>query len=73
MTDNPQAFQTNTEIKPEIVTAIVAALKAGGYLTPNSQIVGLRRKGVKNPWMRSGLWEIMMGRDFSGLDPGSRQ
>lgn len=73
MTDNPQAYQTNNEIRPEIITAIVAVLKAGGYLTPASQMVGLRRKGAKNPWMRSGLWEIMMGRDFSNLDPGTRQ
>lgn len=73
MNDNPQAYQTNNEIRPEIVTAIVAALKAGGYLTPAGQIVGLRRTGAKNPWMPSGLWEIMMGRDFSNLDPSSRQ
>lgn len=58
-------LEATSNIGPNTIAAIFSALQAGGYLTPDSRIVGLRRKSDDNPWKRAGVTEIMLGRDIS--------
>lgn len=63
--NHPKSLTANGKISPETIAAIFSALKAGGYLTPESRIVGLRRQNEDNLWKRAGIMEIMLGRDIS--------
>ena len=63
--NHPKSLAASGRISPETIAAIFSALKAGGYITPESRIVGLRRQNDDSPWKRAGIMEIMLGRDIS--------
>lgn len=61
----PEINKVGAGVKPSTVAVIVAALAAGGYLSPGDRIVGIRRKDKMSPWKKSGLIKQMLGRDLS--------
>lgn len=60
-----EAVKIDSGVKLSTVAAITAALVAGGFLGEGRKITGIRRKGGMNPWKKSGIGRIMMGRDFT--------
>ncbi|WP_347490978.1 hypothetical protein [Desulfoscipio sp. XC116] len=53
-------------VDPKTVAAITAALAVGGYLKHGGRVVGVKKiNGQMDSWKRSGVIEIMAGRDYS--------
>lgn len=65
MGETSGAAKIESGIKSSTVAAITAALFTGGFLGAGQRITGIKQKSGMNPWRRSGIERIMMGRDFT--------
>jgi hypothetical protein len=62
----PTKVSSKPTVDPQTVAVIMAALAVGGYLSPSSRVAGIKKlSGSMDPWKRSGIVEIMIGRDYS--------